>query len=526
MMNVLICDDEAQIREGLKMKVNWEEKGFTIAEEASNGQEALDKLNDHNIDIVITDVRMPVMNGIEFAEKCRNFHPHVKVIVLSGYSDFEYAKSSLKAGVKDYLLKPIAPKELVETLEKVRRDIEEQRISELKSNKLDLLLQDRLEVMREQFLVYLVKDEYYELMVTRERLHQLSLDNLVHESNHVQFLTFEIRVDNPEQRNVNELFMPFKMITQEYLRDYDQMYTFHDASYANMVHVIISDPKRAYTASSNLVRGLQRKVKEFLGVEIVVGFGEIVTGKSRFKNGYVSSLLAWSQSQVGNYSKITDYEINTFDFPAELEKRMINTVENRNLLLFKTVLHDVLVNHQSMMSFSFKANRILFLIGSLMKKYDFQSISIQKQIWACQQAIWELNSQHKVIEQLTQLAEQVMEKVKEIHSSSTGTELVEKVRTFITKHYADEITLSTLSEQFHINNTYLSEIFKLNIGKNFSEYLNDMRMEQAKKLLKDPHLKIIDVAHLVGFANSSYFSTVFKKNIGMTPAEYRKVYQA
>jgi two-component system response regulator YesN len=120
----------------------------------------------------------------------------------------------------------------------------------------------------------------------------------------------------------------------------------------------------------------------------------------------------------------------------------------------------------------------------------------------------------------------MMEKVKEVRSSSSGSELVKKVRHFIEKHYANEITLSTLSKQFHINSAYLSEIFKTHVGKNFSDYLNDLRMENAKKLLMDPQLKIIDVAHLAGFSNSGYFSTVFKKNVGLSPAEYRKLYHS
>ena len=118
MMKVIITDDEIQIRKGLRMKVDWEEEGFQIAGEASNGKEALELLRNMDIDLVITDMRMPIMDGIELAKRCQQEFPTVKVIVLSGYSDFEYVRGSMKEGVKDYLLKPVAPDELVEALQK------------------------------------------------------------------------------------------------------------------------------------------------------------------------------------------------------------------------------------------------------------------------------------------------------------------------------------------------------------------------------------------------------------------------
>ena len=126
-MKVLITDDEIQIRKGLRLKVDWEEEGFQLVEEASNGKEALEILRTNDIDVVITDMRMPIMDGVELAKRCHQEFPHVKVIVLSGYSDFEYVRNSLQQGVKDYLLKPVAPDELVEALRKIRKEVEEEK---------------------------------------------------------------------------------------------------------------------------------------------------------------------------------------------------------------------------------------------------------------------------------------------------------------------------------------------------------------------------------------------------------------
>jgi two-component system response regulator YesN len=173
------------------------------------------------------------------------------------------------------------------------------------------------------------------------------------------------------------------------------------------------------------------------------------------------------------------------------------------------------------MSFSFVSNRILFLLGSIARKYDIETADIKKTMWNCQQSIWELNAYHKVNEQLDELAQLIIEKIKTARFSN-GKVIIDGVRQYLDQHYANEISLALLSELFHINSAHLSESFKSHVGQNFSDYLVNVRMEKAIEFLKDKQLKIIDIANLVGFSNSGYFSTVFKKHFGQTPVEYRQ----
>ncbi|WP_338787136.1 response regulator transcription factor [Metabacillus sp. FJAT-53654] len=525
MLKVIIADDEIQIRKGLRMKVEWEEEGFQIVEEASNGQESLDLLKKMKVDVVITDVRMPIMDGIEFVKQCHHEHPNVKVIVLSGYSDFEYVRSSMIEGVKDYLLKPVAPDELVEALRRIRSEIEKEKKRQLESEQMKRLVHNQVEEMREQYLLHLVKEEWSELTVTIERLQQLQLDDFAKEDVHIQFVTVEVRGTERES-NIKELWLPFRMLCKEIAKEHDGTYSFYDASYANMIHFIHRVDSNQLNSKSPLIRKIQRHVKEFMNIETVIGIGKVVTGLTECKNGYISALLSWSQSQLGSQSQVIEETTNkeVFEFTADVEKKLINTIETENHEDFKKTIYSILgeINNQSIMSFSFVANRVLFMLGSLAKKHDIDTIEINNTIWNCQQRIWELNSQNRVIEQLIHLAHSIIEKVHEDRCSSNGVAIVENVRRYLDQHYANEISLTTLADKFHINSTYLSEIFKHNIGKNFSDYLISLRMDHAQAFLKDKQLKIIDVAHLVGFSNSGYFSTVFKKHFGQTPVEFRK----
>ena len=525
MLKVIITDDEIQIRKGLRMKVNWEEEGFQIAGEASNGAEALEVLRDLDIDVVITDMRMPIMDGIELAKRCQQEFPNVRVVVLSGYSDFEYVRGSLKEGVKDYLLKPVAPDELVEVLSKIRKEVEEEKRIQAESARLRRLVHSQLQEVQEQYLLYLVKEEWLELNMVTERLRQLQLEDLVNEEGEVQFVTVEIREKEYNPNRLKELWLPFQMLCKEIAKDHPKTYSFYDPSYANMIQFIQVLDSDNRDSPSRLVKEIQQTVKRLLKLETVVGIGNVTCGITNFKTGYISSLLAWSQSQLGSQSQVLDgsnVKEEVFEFSPETERKLTNGIESVNYEAFKENIYILLEGDRnlSIMSFTFAANRVLFLLGSLARKYNFETNDFQREMWNCQQSIWELNSQTKVIEHLLQLAKLIIEKV-HVARFSNGKVIVASVQQYLEQHYANEISLSMLSELFHINSAHLSETFKQTVGQNFSDYLVQLRLQKARQFLKDKQLKIIDVANLTGFSNSGYFSTVFKKYFGQTPVEFR-----
>lgn len=528
MLKVLITDDEKQVRMGLRMKIDWEEEGFEIIGEASNGKEALEWLRTMKTDVVITDMRMPIMDGLEFAQFCFEEFPQVKVIVLSGYSDFEYVRGSMQKGVKDYLLKPVAPDELEEALRKIRKETEEEKKKQAEAAQMRHLAMSHLQEVQEQYLLYLVKEEWTKSSMVKERLRQLHLEDMASDSREFSFITVEIRDKNEQALRLKELWLPFQMMCKEIAQDEKGLYPFYDPSYAYMIHFLKVIDKEQDTLPS-LVRDIQKNVQNLLHLETVIGLGSVVEGVANLKNGYISSLLAWSKSQLGPRSQIIDasqLQEDDFEFSSDMERKLMNAVETANLGLFKANIETLLGRNeaQSIIAFSFLSNRVLFLLGSAARKYDMETSDVQSMMWGCQQSIWELNSFPKVIEQLTELGQLIIEKVRTARFSN-GKLIIEGVRQYLDQHYANEISLTFLSEMFHINSAHLSETFKHQVGQNFSDYLLNVRMEKAKEFLKDKQLKIIDVANLVGYSNSGYFSTVFKKHFQQTPADFRQSYE-
>lgn len=526
MRNVLIVDDEVQIRKGLQWKADWKEEGFQIVAEAENGKEAFSLIAEKSIDLLMTDVRMPVMGGIELAKQCKEYYPNIKVIVLSGYSDFEYVKNSMKGGVRDYLLKPVDPDELQEVLRRMKEELDQEKSKQVESDRLQRLVRSQLQEVQEQALLSLVKEEWQQHCILKEKLKLLKLHSLLQANVKAQFITVEIRDLNKHSHRVNELRTAFHMLCKEIVEDKPNLFSFYDPNYTNMMQFLLLIEKNDSNSTSCLAKTIQFNVKTLLKFETVIGIGNIVTGLAEFKMGYISSLLSWSQSQLGTHSQVIDENVRKegiTSFSPALEKRITNAIEQTDMDRFKTEL-DLslgLTTKQSVLSFSIGANRILFSLISIAKKYDMETTDMQRFIWECQQTIWELNAQRKVMNSLVQLANKIIEQVNNTRITD-GKLIVDGVRRYIDQHYGSDISLTTLSELFHINSAYLSEIFKVQTGRNFSEYLVERRMKEAKQFLKDQHLKIIDVANLVGFSSSAYFSTVFKKHIGQTPVEYRK----
>ncbi|WP_034761834.1 response regulator transcription factor [Rossellomorea vietnamensis] len=520
MLKVILVDDEIQIRRGLKWKVDWEEEGFVIAGEASNGKEALQVIEEVMPDLILTDVRMPVMDGMQLVKALSSQYPEIKVIVLSGYADFEYVRSSLVEGVKDYLLKPVDPEELTAALRKSKGEIEVEKQRRMETDRMN---QFHAEEMREQYLLHLVKDEWAEKNISRERLSQLKLDVLVGEDTVVQFITVEIRSSDSEQ--VRDLFLPFKMLCRELSYEHEGIMSFYDTSYPNMIHFLCHHHSGGDQVP-HFVQELQKNVSAYLHLETVIGLGKVVRGLSQLKNGYISALLSWSQSSADVMSQVIDGTSSkqTAEFTEDAEWKLSNSMEQGDFESFRKHLLTTLAecDRQSVMSYSFAASRVLFMLGSMARKYDLYTDDLKKKMWNCQLGIWELTSRDRVKGELLDLARVIAEKVSETRHSSNGIAIVENVRRYMDRHYTNEISLTSLADQFHINSAYLSEMFKELVGQNFSDYLVNLRLEKARSLLMDEQLKVIEIAHLVGYSNSGYFSTVFKKRFGQKPLDYRK----
>ncbi|MEV5025765.1 response regulator transcription factor [Paenibacillus sp. LPE1-1-1.1] len=537
MYSIMIVDDEAGVRNSIKAKIDWQASGFHIAAEASNGEEALSLLQERSLpDVLLTDIRMPQMDGIGLINACKLLYPSLKIVVLSGYSDYTYMQAAIQAGVKDYLLKPVGRRELVALLEKLSNEIAAEQTDVQLQQTEQRERKEQLLALQEQMLLRMVKEEYYSLLVIKERLEQLQLSAFIDERLHVRFVAVEMRVPpgrlGEERSHIDLLYMAFQMLCRETAGMHSDIYPFYDASHPSMMHFLVAAPSRGMEGSDitdRLVRQIRTNIQKYLRLDSVIGVGETVNGIRQFKNGYSSSMLSWSQSTIHGTNWAGNLQVQDLiaAFSPELERQLVVSIENGDFKGYSALIERIVPRGIDfpMFSFTFIASRILLLFHSIAKKYEAGEAVLQKRLWDCQMTIGDFHSREQILEQLEELARLVMDEAMKTRSSS-GQSIVKTIQKYVDDNFAYELTLASLAGMFHLNETYLSGLFKLHVGVTFSEYLTSLRMKKAGELLAQSELKLTDIAMLVGISSSSYFSTSFKKYYGLSPKEYRERHHA
>ncbi|MGF7031620.1 two-component system response regulator YesN [Paenibacillus mucilaginosus] len=533
MYKIMLVDDEIGVRSSIKAKINWEAAGFRIESEAANGLEALELLEGRGLpDVVISDVRMPRMDGIAFMQACRDKYPGLRIIVLSGYSDFEYMKAAIQLGVKDYLLKPVVRSELTDLLAKLSAELKEEKNRSREQEREQLQTSRQLRTLQEQLIWQLVKDEDFSLAAVKERLRQLQLTGLASEGLKVRFAAVEMRVppgrldDWSERREL--LAVAFQMVCRESAERWPNVYPLYDYGFPSMMYYLMTWSgcgRPDELPAEDMLIELQRNIRRYLRVETVAGLGEWAVGIQGLRDAYASCMLDWSQGTVQRSRQGGQLERETaHTLPAELERKLVLSLENLDAEGTGRVLWEIFHRDGdlSMFAFTFLSFRVILLLGSIAKKFELGDPSLQQHLWNCQMTLRQFHSRDQVIDQLKSLAELVMNELRKTRSSG-GQQLAEAVRRYVEENYAYELSLASLAERFHINETYLSGLFKQNAGLTFSDYVTKLRMERAASLMEEIGLKLTDIATLVGYSSSSYFSTVFKKYYGVSPKEYRDV---
>jgi len=536
MYKVLLVDDEAGVRGSIKAKIDWEALGFRIEYEASGGEEALRILQERPLpDLIITDIRMPQMDGITFIKACKERYPLMRTVVLSGYSDFEYTKAAIRFGVKDYLLKPVARSELTDLLSRLASELEDDRRRQYRASLDQLRNRQQLQILQEQTLLQLVHHENMSADAVKERLYQLQLSALAGERQRMQFLVVEMRIPAGRlgewQEREDLLQLSFQMIIREIADEEGRIFPFQDVSHPAMLHLLaLLDEQRVNEAyAERLARELKRKIKQYLRLDSVVGIGEPFRDLAQLKHGYASSMLSWSRSTIEETAPSGAPHASELlhSFTTETERKLITMLESLDLTAFKQHIRALLASDRDtpMASFMFTAFRILQLFNSVANKFELGDTSLQQHLLRCQLTVWTHGSRERVMEELDELTTMVTEEVRKTRYTG-GQKLIEAVRRYVEENFGYELALSSIASMFHLNETYLSGLFKQHVGMTFSDYVTQLRMNKAAELLKEGGFKLTDIAMLAGYSSASYFSTSFKKYYGMSPKEYREKHES
>ncbi|MGG6314509.1 response regulator transcription factor [Paenibacillus macerans] len=519
MYKVLLVDDEREIRQGLRLKVDWQGLGLRVGGEASNGSEALEWLKDESCDIIITDMRMPIMDGVELLEHCAKEYPRTRLIVLTGYDDFQYAHAAIKNKASDLLLKPVSRSELAEALSKVVGELERERSTQEEQQLAEWKLSRYLEEMKEQFINSVIKGYPAGANPWQERVRLFGLNELAVQP--VRFVT--IGLPPAKVADDSGLRLPFELLCRELAGETGHgIPVFREARHPDLLFAIVRDDPgevRDFTAQVADI------IRSYLKREVLVSAGETAQGLEAWREGYLSSVLAWYLRQPAQQPEAE--AVRGPSDPAQLPAKDKLKLLQRHLDEGRKEAFEKLAEEELTKALANSHLQFVKMIFQCCLSVELAADSLglalrdKNEIWIDPERVWELGTVPKASRFLFGLADPLFA-LKKGCGSREEPSIVEAMKEMIELHYMNDLNLSEIAEQYHYNVSYLSDLFKTKTGQSFLQYLTDVRMNKAVQLLEETPLALNDIAELTGFSNASYFSTKFKKVFGMSPSEYRQ----
>lgn len=543
MLKIFLAEDEVVVRETIKRMIPWEELGFELVGEAADGEMALPLLIRQQPDLLITDIKMPFMDGLTLARLAKKEIPGLKVVILSGYDDFNYAKQAIGIGVEDYLLKPITKNALIERLSEIRSRYEHEKTQKEYYEKFQREMQAYEKNSSRDFFEALV-DGSMDMMEVYKRAEKLGLD-IVAEAYNVLIFTMNCDEDFSEQRD------EYSSWEAESLELLENFFAGHSSAMlfrSNIFSYGVLLKGQRETIEEN-TRACVDEIRKILSRqdgrrEWFLAVGQSVERLSQIQKSYHTASRAFSQRYLYDENILYYDEMETMEHPggqaetednAYLQKVDVNALNPAILQKFlsnglqeetENFVKDYFyaIGQEPMESLVFRNYVILnvrFSVISFIKGLGCDTNEMES---ADTEEV--LAESGKNMESAIAYAKKMISQAIEIRDQNSGNKNRSILKTavdFIDSHYMDEeISLNTVANVANVSSNHFSALFSQNMGQTFIEYLTTLRMNKAKELLRCTGMRSSEIAGEIGYKDAHYFSYLFKKTQGMTPSDYRK----
>lgn len=495
MTNVLIVDDEKIEREGLKYLLSREE-GERNVFEASNGKQALQIIRSEDIQLVLTDIKMPHMDGLELSRRAKEENPALQIIIFSGYSDFTFAQEAIRYGVTEYILKPVNPEDFHKVIQKAEKVIEQRKKKESREIKGKNFLQNYLYSGKLETL------EKAKDMINLEKWNGWHCGILL-ESDVAFFDTAEETLEEEIQKELRRVCFYLNLNARQSLLLFQDVY----CDYQLVANHLYNFMKRKYRDSFYLA--VSRK---FEGCECLPEILEQLEQQMEEKFYHPEKHVFSNEDDVLKLSVGEVQDSQIMQMISEDITRKDTDQLRKHFACLKEKYHD---NTQ------YSAMYIKFVFSNVIQElFQENQFSGERRL---EHEIERLYNCRNIME----ILEVTEDNIKEYEafldrSMSSSRNEVAAVKNYIYQHYEEDLNLEMLAEKVYLSSGYLSFIFKKETGMNLNRYIRVFRMEKAKELLCSTNMKVAQVSERVGFANVSYFCRSFREYYGSSPESYRK----
>lgn len=528
---VLLVDDEAEVIDVIKSRINWEELGYEVIGSAQNGVRAFELAESFLPDVVITDIKMPYMDGLELSKKLKDEYPNIRIIIFTGFDEFEYAKEAIHLEIEEYMLKPVNKEELSKLLIELKHNLDQEKAEKLNVQKLEKYYMESLPLLQINFFVSLIEGRIRQADLSRYMSdYRINLNSTYYCS--VVLHTSE----NSSSENMSPLLLAMSVQHEAVERIQSEWKGECFTYLGNTVFIIELDSEEAIIKLTDDCDKFCRWADRALSAVVTAGIGRPCNNLINVNSSYDGAREAVSHRVIyGTGRAIYIGEIS----PKEHE--FTNATDNAEIHdLFKAISIGVdeaiskAVNSE-MQYIKNKACTLnqhnlitMEMVGAFYRFCSNNSIDFNE---FCDN----LKDPYRDVPQMdiNRLSDWVLEvslkisrSLKSVRNKSNRNLIIEAQNIVRNRYQDPELSLDYVCSALNVSNSYFSSIFKKEVGKSFVTYLTDYRMEKAIHLIVETNEKSYEIAEHVGYLDANYFSYVFKKSVGMSPSKYRTLNQA
>ncbi|QGG55801.1 response regulator [Paenibacillus sp. B01] len=531
MYKIVIVDDENIVREGMRKQIDWPSLGLEYAGGAQDGIEGFELIQRVRPDIAIVDINMPQVNGLELVRMLKDAGNDCEIIVVTGYDDFAYVRESLRLHVSDYILKPLTKDESIEILTTVVAGLDKKREKQLEYEALNEKVNESLPYMRSRYLNGLI---YESLYIDSEAIAKMSFNGAC-QWHGICLLDYDRVLGgsasiHPDERKLTN-FALYNLVS-ELLQNREDCSVFRtDENEIAIVFSYLEESKQAAVLKTKAsIAELKKASGQYLKITISAGVGSFVKSLRELSKSYVIAKKAIEYKFFIGNDVIVDgdrVEQSSTDFTGGLATIRSSVLQAVGAREDKRVARELESFYDYMILQKFDkqvcVDEWIKLVAMMLQKFIDMNVSVEA-MFGREVPVSETLRQIKSLLNIKQWVHELYLKCSahiEAHAKSNSV-YVARIKEYVAQNYADpELAMQDLSRHVHLSLSYISALFKNEIGRTYIEYVTEYRMQKAAELLRNTTLKTYEIAQQVGFSEPGYFSSVFKKIFNESPSSYR-----
>lgn len=522
--HIMVVDDEAEVRQGIARKIDWNALGFEIVADAENGRDALEKAENLDLDVVLTDIKMPFMDGLQLGAELARRKPGVRLIVFSGFDEFEFAKEAIKLNVVEYVLKPVNAAELSDILRRVKSTLDREIEQRRNIDRLNEAYQRSLPLLREKFLHELLRAPMAPESVRRQS-DRFALAVREGKYKLAAVCNVDVRPDRPPAIAPELVSVSVRQMLDEVLGKHCHKEIFPSVTSVIVVTAWEKDPVEELM---NLLGEVCDECSRIFNVAVTAGIGRPREGLEELYLSYAEARAAVEYKVImgtGRAIYIQDMERTGSDGEGaerRRERKLLSAVKFGSTEQIAFYVDQLLDEGGDAWSRQARLMAALGALIPLIRRCGLGECEIlgEREVWL--DLLKEDAPPEKIRTWLLQVCLRMSKRLSQERVSGAK-RLVEKAEGYIREHYADSgLSVEALCQKLHISQSHFSTLFKQQTGMSCVQCITDARMDRALELLRTTDDKTYQIAQKVGYDDPNYFSYVFKKKFGVSPSQCRK----